>query len=234
MLLVLQQARGDADAAGTRATRHLRVFYGLLACAAQVGETFADVKLSDLGAARNVKSKEDYTYIATTDHLPARWMPLEAIRDAAFSHKSDVFSFGVRQIPPKLLVSPMLCLVSEPLSHNQDRLLGVWRGCQCTWSGDGWAATASSYWAGCYQRRSLRGGGLESALHLSLRLRQTTTHPHAVIVLTGLGRCLTCAHCIVKLQVLMWEICSLGKPPWGAFGLTDILDSTCFPFLPTV
>ena len=63
--------------------------------AAQVGETFADVKLSDLGAARNVKSKEEYTYIATTEHLPARWLPLEAIRDAAFSHKSDVFSFGV-------------------------------------------------------------------------------------------------------------------------------------------
>ena len=60
-----------------------------------VGATYADVKLGDLGAARNVKSKEDYTYIATTDHMPARWLPLEAIRDAAFSHKSDVFSFGV-------------------------------------------------------------------------------------------------------------------------------------------
>jgi serine/threonine protein kinase len=61
----------------------------------QVGATLADVKLGDLGAARNVKSKEEYTYIATTDHMPARWLPLEAIRDAAFSHKSDVFSFGV-------------------------------------------------------------------------------------------------------------------------------------------
>ena len=83
-------------------------FFGLLACAALVGDTFADVKLSDLGAARNVKSKEDYTYIATTDHLPARWMPLEAIRDAAFSHKSDVFSFGVRHIPPELFF-PRCC-----------------------------------------------------------------------------------------------------------------------------
>lgn len=31
-----------------------------------VGEDVTDVKLSDLGAARNVKSREDYTYVATT------------------------------------------------------------------------------------------------------------------------------------------------------------------------
>ena len=36
-----------------------------------VGESITDVKLSDLGAARNVKSKEDYTYVATTDHMYA-------------------------------------------------------------------------------------------------------------------------------------------------------------------
>ena len=60
-----------------------------------VGSGPGDIKLSDLGAARNVKSKEDYTYIASTDHMPWRWMPLEALRDAAFSHKSDVFGFGV-------------------------------------------------------------------------------------------------------------------------------------------
>jgi len=46
--------------------------------ALQVGETYADVKLSDLGAARNVKTSEEYTYIATKEHLPARWLPLEA------------------------------------------------------------------------------------------------------------------------------------------------------------
>ena len=60
-----------------------------------VGAGPTDLKLSDLGAARNVKSKEDYTYVATTDHMPWRWMPLEALRDASFSHKSDVFGFGV-------------------------------------------------------------------------------------------------------------------------------------------
>ena len=34
-------------------------------------------------------------YIATTEHNPARWLPLEAIADAKFSHKSDVFGYGV-------------------------------------------------------------------------------------------------------------------------------------------
>ena len=34
------------------------------------GADVTDVKLSDLGAARNVKSQEDYTYVATTDHTP--------------------------------------------------------------------------------------------------------------------------------------------------------------------
>ena len=97
------------------------------------------VKLADLGAARNVKSESDYTlvpvttlrqgtaghvrancagvrfrngrcqflefdpsvdanphrYIATTQHMPAKWMPLEALRQAKFSHKSDVFAFAV-------------------------------------------------------------------------------------------------------------------------------------------
>ena len=41
-----------------------------------VGETALDVKLSDLGAARNVKGRKDYEYTATTTHMPARWMPL--------------------------------------------------------------------------------------------------------------------------------------------------------------
>ena len=60
-----------------------------------VGATVLDVKLGDLGAARNVKNKEEYTYIATTTHMPAKWMSLESLRDAKFSHKSDVFAFGV-------------------------------------------------------------------------------------------------------------------------------------------
>jgi serine/threonine protein kinase len=64
-----------------------------------VGKSAAAVKLADLGAARNVHRtcEADYSgvYVATTDHTPARWMPLEALREAKFSHKSDVFGFGV-------------------------------------------------------------------------------------------------------------------------------------------
>lgn len=47
-----------------------------------VGAQPLDVKLSDLGAARNVKTQEDYTYISTdNNHMPVRWMAIEAIRD---------------------------------------------------------------------------------------------------------------------------------------------------------
>jgi surface protein len=64
-----------------------------------VGEGEADVKIADLGAARNVHrtSETSYkgVYTATTEHNPARWMPLEALQSAEFSHKSDVFAFGV-------------------------------------------------------------------------------------------------------------------------------------------
>jgi Ran GTPase-activating protein (RanGAP) involved in mRNA processing and transport len=64
-----------------------------------VGMHATDVKLADLGAARNVhrtcQLAADGIYKATTDHSPARWMALEALREAKFSHKSDVFAFGV-------------------------------------------------------------------------------------------------------------------------------------------
>jgi serine/threonine protein kinase len=64
-----------------------------------VGKSATEVKLADLGAARNVhrtcEADCSGVYVATTDHNPARWMPLEALREAKFSHKSDVFAFGV-------------------------------------------------------------------------------------------------------------------------------------------
>jgi serine/threonine protein kinase len=64
-----------------------------------VGAEPTSVKMADLGAARNVHrmSESSYSgvYVAQTDHNPARWMPLEALREAKFSHKSDVFAFGV-------------------------------------------------------------------------------------------------------------------------------------------
>jgi serine/threonine protein kinase len=64
-----------------------------------VGSEVTDVKLADLGAARSVHRMSELSnggvYTATTDHNPARWMPLEALREGLFSHKSDVFAFGV-------------------------------------------------------------------------------------------------------------------------------------------
>jgi serine/threonine protein kinase/Ran GTPase-activating protein (RanGAP) involved in mRNA processing and transport len=64
-----------------------------------VGKGVADVKLADLGAARSVHRSHEGAYngvyVATSEHAPARWMSLEALREAKFSHKSDVFAFGV-------------------------------------------------------------------------------------------------------------------------------------------
>jgi serine/threonine protein kinase len=64
-----------------------------------VGKYTRDVKMADLGAARNVhrtrEGAHSGVYKATSEHSPARWMALEALREAKFSHKSDVFAFGV-------------------------------------------------------------------------------------------------------------------------------------------
>jgi serine/threonine protein kinase len=64
-----------------------------------VGAAAIDVKLADLGAARSVHRISEISdggvYTATSDHTPARWMPLESLRKSQFSHKSDVFAFGV-------------------------------------------------------------------------------------------------------------------------------------------
>ena len=60
-----------------------------------VGQTHTEVKLGDLGAARSVFREKAREYTATTDHKPARWMSLEALKTATFSHKTDVWAFAV-------------------------------------------------------------------------------------------------------------------------------------------
>lgn len=60
-----------------------------------VGASPREVKIADLGAARNLFKSAQGTYVATTEHTPARWMSLEALAEGTFSHKSDVFAFGV-------------------------------------------------------------------------------------------------------------------------------------------
>ena len=51
-------------------------------------------KLSDLGAARDVYRTEEYTQTSTA-RLPIAWMAPESLRDNVYTHKSDVWSFGV-------------------------------------------------------------------------------------------------------------------------------------------
>ena len=58
-----------------------------------VGTSLNDVKVADLGALRSLHRADEY--VAKKDHFPFRWMAPEALRLAAFSHKSDVWAFGV-------------------------------------------------------------------------------------------------------------------------------------------
>ena len=60
-----------------------------------VGTAPTEVKLGDLGAARSVFREAEREYTATSDHMPVRWMALESLRQASFTNKSDVWSFGV-------------------------------------------------------------------------------------------------------------------------------------------
>ncbi len=59
-----------------------------------VGESLATVKLSDLGATR-VLDERDYYRKSTDALVPLKWMAPEAIREAKYTCKSDVWSFGV-------------------------------------------------------------------------------------------------------------------------------------------
>ena len=54
------------------------------------------VKLSDLGAARDVYRTEEYIKTnSSSARLPIAWMAPESLRDNVYTHKSDVWSFGV-------------------------------------------------------------------------------------------------------------------------------------------
>ncbi len=54
------------------------------------------VKLSDLGAARDVYRTEEYIKSnSSSARLPIAWMAPESLRDNVYTHKSDVWSFGV-------------------------------------------------------------------------------------------------------------------------------------------
>ena len=60
-----------------------------------VGATAIEVKLSDLGAARSVLRTSEGIYLATQEHAPFKWMAMESLSRAEFSHKSDVWAYAV-------------------------------------------------------------------------------------------------------------------------------------------
>lgn len=52
------------------------------------------IKLSDFGLARALGLDKDL-YSSRGGKLPVKWMPLESLKTGVFTHKSDVWSFGV-------------------------------------------------------------------------------------------------------------------------------------------
>ena len=53
------------------------------------------LKVSDFGLSRALPEDGDYYKASSDQALPARWMSLEAIEENKFTHKSDVWSYGV-------------------------------------------------------------------------------------------------------------------------------------------
>ncbi|CAB3981076.1 vascular endothelial growth factor receptor 2-like [Paramuricea clavata] len=52
-------------------------------------------KIADFGLARDVYKYQQYLKTSTVGLLPIKWMAVESIRDALFTEKSDVWSFGI-------------------------------------------------------------------------------------------------------------------------------------------
>lgn len=74
------------------------------------------VKISDFGLCC-AQNEEPFTYQASAEKLPIKWLALESLTDKIFSEKSDVWSFGV-------LMHEMFTLGKTPYgSMNYDELL---------------------------------------------------------------------------------------------------------------
>lgn len=53
------------------------------------------IKISDFGLSRIIQSNEDCFYAKTNSLVPVKWLAIESIRERKFTHKSDVWSYGV-------------------------------------------------------------------------------------------------------------------------------------------
>ena len=53
------------------------------------------IKITDFGLAKIVDSHENGFYAKANSLVPVKWMALESIKERLFTHKSDVWSYGV-------------------------------------------------------------------------------------------------------------------------------------------
>lgn len=53
------------------------------------------VRITDFGLAKLLDFDED-EYKAESGKLPIKWLAIECIRDRVFTHKSDVWAFGMK------------------------------------------------------------------------------------------------------------------------------------------
>jgi serine/threonine protein kinase len=58
-------------------------------------KSFHQVKITDYGLAKVLDQNENCFYAKTNTLLPVKWLAIESIKQRLFTHKSDVWSYGV-------------------------------------------------------------------------------------------------------------------------------------------
>ena len=53
------------------------------------------IKITDFGLARILDSNEDGVYVLEYSLVPFKWLAIESLKNRLFTHKSDVWSYGV-------------------------------------------------------------------------------------------------------------------------------------------
>lgn len=87
-------------------------------------QTPKDIKITDFGLAKLLSTDSD-EYKATGGKMPFKWLALESLRHRIFTHKSDVWSFGVT-------VWELLTFGKRPYENikSQDILAAIEGGCK--------------------------------------------------------------------------------------------------------